>query len=154
MFHNQSISGRASEIPYNKFLDLKESRESSGYLFELPERPQMKNHLNTIHASAQFALAEATSGELLAQTFPELLNHVLPVVRRVDVKYRHPAQGLLRSKATIREEMIAKVREELPRKKRVIIPVRVDIVDVDDHITMSATFDWFIQYVDTDWIYD
>jgi acyl-coenzyme A thioesterase PaaI-like protein len=136
------------EIPYNTFLGLKACRESSEYLFELPDRPQMRNHLNTIHASAQFALAEATSGELLARTFPDLSGSVLPVVRRVEVKYRRPAQGLLRSKASIREEMITKVSEELPRKKRVIIPVDVDIVDDDDHITMSATFDWFIQQLD------
>ena len=134
-------------IPYNTFLGLKNS-EDPDYWLELPESSHMLNHLNTVHASAQFALAEATSGKILAHTFSDISMRVIPVVRRVDVKYKQPATGLLRSKASIPEDAIVKVREELPRKKRLVIPVHVKIVDAEQHVTMTATFDWFIQMMD------
>jgi len=137
------------EIPFNQFLGLRDAQDASEYLLELPESPQMHNHLRTVHASAQFALAEATSGKCLVQTFADLSEIVIPVVRRVEVKYSHPARGILRSKAFIPQETVAKIREELLRKKRILIPVRVEIVDADERLTMSATFDWFIQIGDS-----
>lgn len=49
------------------------------------------NHLNTIHASALFTLAEAASGNALQMTFPEYVGKVMPVLRDSQVKYRKPA---------------------------------------------------------------
>ncbi len=48
---------------------------------ELPFTESTHNHLQTIHASAQFALAETASSEILATSFPELVGKVIPVLR-------------------------------------------------------------------------
>ncbi len=37
--------------------------------------------------------------------------------------------------------------ENLERKKRVIIPVDIKIMDKDNKITMTAKIDWFIQKI-------
>ena len=50
-----------TKIPFNQFIGLKIS-DKSGYLLMLDNRPEYRNHLDTVHASAMFALAEATSG--------------------------------------------------------------------------------------------
>jgi len=51
------------EIPFNKFVGISRSESQENGLLELKDDENLKNHLGTVHASAQFALAEACSGE-------------------------------------------------------------------------------------------
>lgn len=51
----------------------------------------VKNHLQTIHAAAQYTLAETQSGFYLQLLFPEYANSVLPLLRASTVTYRHLA---------------------------------------------------------------
>ena len=53
-------------IPFHKFLNIKK-HAGDDYIFEADERPEYLNHLQTIHACVQLALAEASSGEFLLQ---------------------------------------------------------------------------------------
>jgi len=48
-------------IPFNRFLGLR----ADGVSLTLPADPNYQNHLGTVHAGAQFALAEAASGQWL-----------------------------------------------------------------------------------------
>ena len=57
-----------TKLPFNEFIGLKFS-EKSEYLLMLENRNEYRNHLNTVHASALFALAEATSGYFLLNEF-------------------------------------------------------------------------------------
>ena len=59
-------------IPLSEFLGI--SRNESGKLF-LPISDNIKNHLGTVHAAAQFALAELASGKYLEDIFPEYKNN-------------------------------------------------------------------------------
>ena len=56
------------ELPFNKILLIKKSDEPDTILM-LEDSVKYQNHLGTIHASAQYALAEATSGEILKSIF-------------------------------------------------------------------------------------
>ena len=49
------------ELPFNKYIGL-EKVSNSDYLLMLNEKEAYLNHLSTVHVSALFALAEATSG--------------------------------------------------------------------------------------------
>jgi hypothetical protein len=53
------------DLAINAALGMKESPEDSKHLLELPESSFSKNHVGTAHASTQFALAEACSGQRL-----------------------------------------------------------------------------------------
>ena len=66
-----------TQIPFNKFIEIVQSN-SDDHLLELGFRDNMKNHLGTFHASAQFALAEACSGLSLQKHFPYLVSSVVP----------------------------------------------------------------------------
>jgi len=79
-----------TQIPFNNWLGITRVKDGSGYLLELGDSPEFRNHLGTVHASVQFALAEATSAECLLAAFPELSGKVLAVVRRLEVKYKAP----------------------------------------------------------------
>lgn len=71
-----------TQIPFNHFLGIQQAAQDSGCLLELGDSPSYTNHLGTVHASVQLALAEASSGEFLLRTLPEFGNQVLAVVRR------------------------------------------------------------------------
>jgi acyl-coenzyme A thioesterase PaaI-like protein len=73
-----------SAIPFNRFLGLRAGETA----LTLPAEPKYHNHLGTVHAGAQFALAEAASGQWLLDRFGEAAADYVAVVRRPDVKFR------------------------------------------------------------------
>lgn len=129
-------------LPFNKHIGIA-SADTEGYLLMLPERNEYLNHLGTVHASAQFALAEATSGFFLLNEFREITN-ILPVVRKVETKYKKPAQGKVLSKAHLLETNKQQVIEELNTKKRALIKVRALIFDANQNNVMQSDFEWFV----------
>ena len=128
-------------IPFNHLIGL-EISDDPEYLMVLPAKQEHENHLQTVHASALFALAEASSGLCLLREFSDLA-HVVPVVRNVEVKYRKPGQGMIRSKASLNIGKAA-VLETLNTKHRALIPVQVTLHDATPVLIMQATFEWFI----------
>ena len=134
------------EIPFNKFIGIKKTDNQDQFLLELPPSKHLANHLGTVHASAQFALAEACSGEFLLNIFEKQANNIVPVVRKVETKFKNPANGKLTASATLlgnKEEII----EKLEKKNRVIIPVDIKVMDEENKITMTAKINWFIQKI-------
>ena len=130
------------ELPFNKFIGLEKSSDSD-YLLMLNEKDEYLNHLSTVHASALFALAEATSGFFLLGEFQEVKD-ILPVVRKVETKYKKPALGKIFSKADFVDTDKAKILEELNIKQRALITVRVSLYNSEKVNIMQSDFEWFI----------
>ncbi|MDR2915314.1 MAG: DUF4442 domain-containing protein [Tannerella sp.] len=130
------------ELPFNLHVGLEKSSDSE-YLLILREEDKYLNHLDTVHASAQFALAEATSGYFLLNEFKELTD-VIPIVRKVETKYRKPATGRIFSKADFVNTDKAKAMEELNIRQRVLVTVRVLLYDSEKNNVMQSDFEWFI----------
>jgi hypothetical protein len=131
------------DLPFNSLLLIKESDEPDTILM-LEDDIKYQNHLGTIHASAQYALAEASSGEILERNFGDWNGAYLPVVRRVEVKYKIPAKGRLFSEGFIDAERAIKAKKELSEKGRTLVDVIVRIVDEGKNITFEGIFTWFI----------
>jgi len=72
-----------ADIPFNRFLGLR----LNGSVLTLPVDPRYQNHLGAVHASAQFSLAEAASGQWLLAKFGGRAADYLAVVRQVELKY-------------------------------------------------------------------
>jgi hypothetical protein len=134
-----------TEIPFNHFLGIKKSSGDGPYLLELDDLPVYGNHLHTVHASVQLALAEACSAEYLLRTFEHVDAEVLVVVRRVQAKFKKLVKGRIFSKAHTPPDEIRKFSEILASKGMAIIAVAVDIVDGAGILAMSAVVEWFIQ---------
>jgi acyl-coenzyme A thioesterase PaaI-like protein len=130
-----------TDIPFNRFLGLR----SDGPVLTLPADLNFHNHLGTVHASAQFSLAEAASGHWLLAKFGGAAPDYLAVVRHVDVKYRRPATGQLTAKAEVAPEEAERFRDTLERRGRANIEVRVQVTGADEGVTLEATFEWFAQ---------
>jgi len=132
-----------TKIPFNQFIGLKIS-DKSGYLLMLDNRPEYRNHLDTVHASAMFALAEATSGYFLLNEFSEPTD-IVPVVRKVETKYKKPATGLVFSKAKFQDTEKNEVLNMINQKGRALLKVEVSLYDDKDMLIMQSVFEWFVK---------
>jgi acyl-coenzyme A thioesterase PaaI-like protein len=111
-------------IPFNAFIGI-EHAEADGVLLQLPSDPRYLNHLGTVHASALLALAETSSGEFLLRHLGSL-DGIVPVVRRLDAKFRKPAMGLIVSSANAAGDGLTRLNAELATKGRSLVTVSVE----------------------------
>ena len=121
-------------------------RSSKGIL-ELPFNDTIRNHLHTIHAGAQFALAETASGEILQTIFPELVGKVVPVLRDSQIKYKKPATKTISAHPAVSDKAVSKFREQFKKKGRSSISVNVEIKDSENVVTCVCIFKWFVQSI-------
>lgn len=105
----------------------------------------MQNHINTIHAGAQFTLAETQSGLYLQSLFPALKGKVLPLLREANIKYKRPANESIQAFASTTPENIEKFKQQFEKKGRASLQVVVDIKDSNGALSSQANFTWFIQ---------
>ena len=131
------------KISFNNFLGIKKSNKAQ-YIFQLDRNPQFMNHLDTLHASAQFALAEATSGQYLLTSFSEYSEKVVPILRKSKIKFSKPGTTEVFSSATISEEMKERFLMELKKRGRAMVEVNVELYDVEDRKIFSSIFKWFV----------
>jgi acyl-coenzyme A thioesterase PaaI-like protein len=134
-----------TDLEINKALGIRLPAPDSAWVLELPESPLLLNHLGTIHASAQFALAEAASGEFLLNYLGEAQNRVFAVLRASEVKFRKPAHGVLRASARFADDTPHSPSAELESRGRALASIFVEVVDAKGVVTMSGRFDWFLQ---------
>ncbi len=130
------------KLPFNEFIGLKFS-DNPDFLLMLDNKSEYRNHLNTVHASALFALAEATSGHFLLGEFTGL-SGVIPVVRKVEVKYKKPSAGSIFSKAKFQDAEKAEILDSLNSKNRALINVEVSLFDETNTLIMQSVFEWFV----------
>lgn len=121
-------------------------RQPDGML-ELPIDESVHNHLKSIHASAQFALAETASGEILQTLFPEFVDKVIPVLRDSNIKFKKPAQKSISTRAYVSDDAIEKFKQQLTKKGRSSIIVNVEVKDYEGVVTSIGVFNWYVQRI-------
>ena len=136
------MQASVTELPFNRFLGLQKAPDP-GKLLTLPAGGQYLNHLGTVHASAQLALAEASSGEFLLRALGTS-DGLVPVVRRLESKFRKPANGALTASVTTPPAALDQLRAEMEAKGRAMITIAVEVHDESGVHTLSAAVEWFI----------
>lgn len=133
-----------TKVPFNQLLGISIAADKD-YLLQLDDKKEYTNHLETVHAAALFALAEGSGAQLLLKAFPdEVIDNVIPVLRKVDVSYKKPAQGIIKSKAILKDNTIENISLELQTKKRVLLTTIVELFDEQNVIVFVANFEWFV----------
>jgi acyl-coenzyme A thioesterase PaaI-like protein len=112
---------------------------------KLENHPHVHNHVGTLHAAAQFTLAETQSGLFLLSLFPEHVNEIAPLLRGSTVKYKNPAQTDLTAIATVSESDKIKCEKQFLKRGRAILSIDVELKDKHGVVTMIGTFVWYIQ---------
>lgn len=132
-----------TSLPFNQLIGLNPGHPDGELLVSLPEGPQYTNHLGTVHASALLAVAEAGSGAFLARRLGSAAGFI-PLVRRLEAKFRKPAQGRVAARCVVPAEDVERWSAELSRRGRVLAPVEMEVVDSAGVVVMSALVEWFI----------
>jgi len=135
---------RPTDLAFNQLLGIRNAPPGAAHLLELPFAPAVRNHLGTVHAAAQFALAEAASAECLLRHFGSLDGRVHAVVRGVEVKYRRPAAGDLLAYGTPDDATRAGLVAAIAARGRDMAVILIDLKDRDGTLTFHGKFDWFI----------
>lgn len=138
---------KATEFAYSRALGLRDAPEGAKHLLELPFTPLLHNHLGTMHAAAQFSLAEAASAECLQRRFGAEAGQVFAVVRGVEVKYRAPASGDLLAYGRPDDATAANFLSELTSRGRTNAVILIDLKDRAGTLTFHGKFEWFISRV-------
>jgi acyl-coenzyme A thioesterase PaaI-like protein len=132
-----------TQLPFNQLIGLETVDEGSGFLVSLPDDAKYSNHLGTVHASALLAVAEAGSGAFLIQQLGKGAGFV-PVVRRIEAKFRKPATGRIAALATVEPSEVGRWKSDLASRGRLIASVPIDVIDDAGVTALSATVEWFI----------
>lgn len=139
------MKSSVTELPFNQFIGLEASPDAA-QLLRLPAGHRYLNHLGTVHASALLALAEASSGEFLLRHFGTSQG-VVPVVRRLEAKFRKPAHGPTVSSASAAPGALEQLDAALAAKGRALIAVTVELHDEAGTHVLTADVEWFVQRV-------
>ncbi len=132
---------KALDIPFVKHIGIHESENE----LSLECSENVLNHIKTIHAGAQFTLAETKSGLHLQSLFPELEGRVIPLLRGAEVKYKKPAAKTIVAYARSEEESVENFRLQLEKKGRASLEIYVEVKDSNELLCTLATFTWFVQ---------
>ena len=135
-------------IPFHRLIGIRAPHPGEAAMVALDDAPGLKNHLGTVHASAQYALAEACSGAVLLERLGDLAGAVTPVLRRGEVKYRRPARGTLYASGSLAAGAETRARSELAAKGRAMVEIPVMVMDSAQAVVLTATLSWFLQRVE------
>jgi uncharacterized protein (TIGR00369 family) len=114
-----------------RFLELTGERA----VLVIPNRPKVRNHIGTVHASAMGLLAETATGAVLGMNVPD---DRVPVLRGMRVNYLKRAKGALTAVATLDAEMLARVRND--EKGDLVVPVKV--TDESGEVPLECEMLW------------
>jgi acyl-coenzyme A thioesterase PaaI-like protein len=133
------------EIPFVNTFGIQKGADGN---LRLPFDKNLLNHVKTIAAGAQFALAETASGEALKAIFPNLAGKIIPVLRDSQIKFKKPATSLIIAYPEVSTENIEKFSQQFSKKGRALISVTVTVKDTENTVTCIGNFSWFIQKID------
>lgn len=130
------------ELPFNRLVGIRNCSTGEA-LLELGPGEQFMNHLGTVHAGAQLALAEACSGEFLLRSLSGSVD-LVPVVRRLEAKFKKPAHGKIVARAVTSQDAVEAARLDVENKGRALLTIEVNVHDESGQHTLAANVEWFI----------
>lgn len=133
-------------VPFNQLLGIRvEAVLSDSVEVVLPECPNLLNHVGTLHATAQFGLAEAASGSMIVSAFADLLQtDFVPLAVEATVKYRRPAIGTLKATVSLPQEQQSAIRTRLVQSGRARIPLSVRVLTSQNIAVMELEITWMV----------
>jgi len=133
-------------MPYNAMLGVHISEMDGGRAVgTLASRPEVGNHVGTMHAGAQFSLVEAASGAAVSSAFLDLLGRATPLAQGAQLTYKRPLRGDATAEAFISPEEVERVRAELEAQGRARFDVAVTLTDAQGTVATEATMRWYVR---------
>jgi acyl-CoA thioesterase FadM len=145
-FARRNARVRPTDLALNRLLGITDAPPGAPHLLVMPWSTDRCNHVGTVHAAAQFALAEAASAECLRREFPDLAgSQVLAVVRSTETRFRRAARGDLHACARLEPDAADGLRAELGRRGQAFITVNVELRDLAGAATLVGRITWYMR---------
>lgn len=134
-----------TSVPFAAYVGVRITTVESGKAEAvLDERPEVTNHIATIHAGALFTLAEAASGAAMAGALAPVLMQVRPVASHGAITYKKPAKGPLVARAQVSrppEELL----QEIEGAGKAAFDVAVSIEDAEGNEVATVDIGWHVR---------
>lgn len=134
-------------VPITRLLGLRVAATTPEQVeLALPDDPRLLNHVQTVHAAAQFGLGENASAVMAIGAFPEFQRpDVLLLTSGATIRYVAPAKGPLRAVATLPATEQARVRQEFAASGRADFVVAVEVRANDGATTATMNVTWALR---------
>ena len=110
----------------------------------LKKRPDVENHIQTMHAGAMFTLGEAASGAALGGVLGDQLMAARPVAADASIKYLKTGKTDLTATATANSDAEA-IRQELEKVGKVVFDINVAIADAEGVTVAEMVVNWHVK---------
>lgn len=110
----------------------------------LAKRPEVENHIQTMHAGAMFTLGEAASGAALGGVLGDQLMAARPVAADASIKYLKTGKTDLTATATANSDAEA-IRKELADVGKVVFDINVAITDAEGVTVSEMVVNWHVK---------
>ncbi|WP_273145428.1 DUF4442 domain-containing protein [Oceanicaulis alexandrii] len=110
----------------------------------LAKRPEVENHIQTMHAGAMFTLGEAASGAALGGVLGDQLMAARPVAADASIKYLKTGKTDLTATAVANSDAEA-IRKELADVGKVVFDIKVAITDAEDVTVAEMVVNWHVK---------
>ncbi len=107
----------------------------------MPDEPELRNHIQSLHAGALFTLGETASGSAMLGAFGPVLGAARPVTRRAEITYRKIARGPIEARAAL-DRPAPELLAALEDKGRVDFDVRVTLANQGGETVAEMVVTW------------
>jgi len=133
------------DLPFNKFLKIEIGPATATSVeISLPLRPELLNHVGTLHAAAQFGLGEAAAGALVGLIFSDLITEVVPLNAKSTIEYRRPGYGKLTARGTFTPEERQRIVAEYQEKGKARFTTVAELTDEHGVAATTVTVEWVV----------
>ncbi|MEO5938783.1 MAG: DUF4442 domain-containing protein [Sphingomonas sp.] len=142
-------AGLSAAVPFSKYVGVELQEVGGGFAkARLEQRPDVSNHIGTIHAGALFTAAETASGAAVAGAFVDLIGAIRPVAAKATVTYLKLARGTAICTAETSQpadELVRRLRAD----HKVVFDVVVTVADDSGQRLAMMSVSWDVRLVAT-----
>lgn len=136
----------AEAVPFAKYVGVELTEVGDGTASaRLVQRPDLANHIGTLHAGALFTAAETASGAAVAGAFKDLIGSLRPVAAEAKIVYLKLARGAIACTAATAEPG-EELRRRLEAERKVVFDVLVDLVREDGQPAAKLSVTWHVRF--------
>jgi acyl-coenzyme A thioesterase PaaI-like protein len=104
-----------------------------------------RNHIGTIHAGAQFLLAEAVSGAAFAGAFAAQLAGAVPLIEKLETHYVARAQGDIAAHAEAPLDEVQAAHAAFAAEGKARLVLHVSVTDGEGKEVMRGVAHWYLR---------
>jgi uncharacterized protein (TIGR00369 family) len=131
-------------IPLNKLIGVEIDSIGDGVAqAHIPFRPDLANHIGSLHATAIFGVAEAASGAAMSGAFAPIVLQIRPVAASATVTFSKIARSDVVAQAAVVGSS-QELRDKLVNEGRVVFDVAVQLRDSAGSDIATMTVAWHV----------